>query len=66
MSKQKHPYFYKIGASSYHWELSCSSNHYKTSNKDWKISDTIPEKKTPCMHCSDKKDKTKQFWDKQI
>jgi hypothetical protein len=66
MSTQKNPYFYKTEASTYHWELSCKSNYYKTSNKSWNIADTPPKAKIPCKYCTDKLDKTKQFWDKQI
>ena len=65
MSKQRSPYFYKNGADSYHWELNCKSNHYKSSNEEWNLSNTTPEKKHPCMHCLGKKEKTQQFWDRQ-
>lgn len=65
MSKQKSPYFYKNGANAYHWELRCASNHYKASNESWHISDTPPERKTPCKHCGEKTKKISQFWDRQ-
>jgi len=65
MSKEKAPYFFKSDSDSYHWELGCKFNNYKSSNKEWNISNRPPENKQACKNCLAQKEKTKQFWDRQ-
>lgn len=53
MSKPKAPYYYKENSSdAYHWELSCSNNHYPASG--WKKSDNPPRGREQCNQCKSK------------
>jgi hypothetical protein len=55
MSKEKAPYYYKDDRTNdtYHWEKSCSKNHYPSSG--WVKKDTKPYWKTDaCNECKSK------------
>ncbi len=53
MSKPSSPYYYKESDSdAYHWETSCSKNHYPASG--WKKSNTQPSKREQCNECKGK------------
>ena len=52
MSTPKAPYYYKEGSDTYHWETSCSKNHYK--DKGWVKTYTKPSSKEQCNECKSK------------
>jgi len=55
MSKASPPYYFKEDKTvdTYHWETSCSLNHYPAPG--WKKSNTLPpEKKDQCNQCKAK------------
>ena len=53
MSKPKPPYYFKEDSDAYHWERSCSKNHYP--NPGWKKSNTLPSgKRDQCNECKTK------------
>lgn len=52
MSTPKAPYYHKTGSDTYHWEKSCSKNHYPDSG--WKKTDTKPTGKEQCNECKGK------------
>jgi len=54
MSSPKAPYYYKVNSSdAYHWEKSCSKNHY--SSPGWTQSNTPPAGREQCNECKGKK-----------
>ena len=53
MSKPTPPYYYKEHSSdAYHWERSCSRNHYPAPG--WKTSPTPPSGREQCNECKGK------------
>ena len=53
MSQPKAPYYYKEhGSDAYHWETSCSRNHYPAAG--WKKSNTKPAGREQCNECKKK------------
>ncbi len=52
MSKPSAPYYYKEGSDTYHWETSCSKNHYPAPG--WKKTFTRPAGKEQCNECKTK------------
>jgi hypothetical protein len=46
------PYYYKIGGDTYHWELTCSKNHYPAPG--WEKTDIRPLGKEQCDECKGK------------
>lgn len=52
MSTPKAPYYYKEGGDTYHWEISCSNNHYP--GEGWKKSYEKPSGKEQCNECKSK------------
>ena len=52
MSTPKAPYYYKDGSDTYHWETSCSQNHYP--NDGWHKTWTKPSGKEECDQCKAK------------
>ncbi len=53
MSKPEAPYYYKeVGTDAYHWERSCSRNHYP--DPGWKESYTPPPGREQCNECKSK------------
>ena len=52
MSKLNAPYYYKEDSDTYHWEKSCSKNHYPAPG--WKKSETKPRGKEQCNECKSK------------
>jgi hypothetical protein len=53
MSDPKAPYYYKESDSdAYHWETSCSKNHYPAAG--WKKSNTKPSGREQCNECKGK------------
>jgi len=54
MSTPKAPYYYKKGDEHYHWEKSCSKNHYSSNNPDWVETNTKPSGKDQCNECKAK------------
>jgi hypothetical protein len=51
MSAPSAPYYYKEGSDTYHWETSCSKNHYPA--QGWKKTNTRPSKEQ-CNECKSK------------
>lgn len=51
MSKPNTPYFHKTSSDTYHWETSCSKNHYPSD--DWEKVTTKPSKEQ-CNECKAK------------
>lgn len=55
MSIPSAPYYYKKNSRDvYHWEKSCSKNHYPAS--EWVKSPTKPSGREECKECKEKKD----------
>lgn len=52
MSKPSPAYYYKEGSDTYHWERSCSKNHYPAPG--WKRTNTRPSRKEQCNECKTK------------
>ncbi len=53
MSTPSLPYYYKErGSIVYHWETSCSKNHYPAPG--WKKSDARPSVREQCNECKSK------------
>jgi len=53
MSKPSAPYYYKEkGSDAYHWETSCSKNHYPA--EGWVRTWTEPTGREQCNECKDK------------
>jgi len=52
MSKPHAPYYYKDGRDTYHWETSCSKNHYP--NPGWHKTNEKPRYKEQCNECKAK------------
>jgi hypothetical protein len=49
----KPPYYYRAeGSDTYHWEKSCSRNHYPAPG--WKVSNTKPSGRKQCTECKTK------------
>jgi hypothetical protein len=51
MSTPSAPYYYKEGSDTYHWETSCSKNHYPAPG--WKKTNSQPSKEQ-CNECKSK------------
>ena len=49
MSKPHNPYYYKLCADTYHWELDCRTNLYPKIG--WVSSIVIPHGKEQCNEC---------------
>lgn len=54
MSTPSAPYYYKKSGDTYHWETSCSKNHYSSSNSDWVKTNTKPSGREQCNECKSK------------
>lgn len=54
MSQPKAPYYYKKDGDTYHWELSCSKNHYSPNDPNWVKTNTQPSGKEKCDECKAK------------
>ena len=58
MSKPKAPYYTKDTSDTYHWETSCSNNHYTHDNtkpsNGWEKTNTKPSGKEQCDQCKSK------------
>ncbi len=52
MSNPKAPYYHKKGNDTYHWETSCSKNHYPA--QGWEKTNTRPAGKEQCNECKAK------------
>ncbi len=52
MSTPKSPYYHNEGSDTYHWEISCSNNHYP--GQGWKKTDVKPSGKEQCNQCKQK------------
>ncbi|MFQ5730095.1 MAG: hypothetical protein ACE5GN_07020 [Waddliaceae bacterium] len=52
MSRPAAPYYYKEGSDTYHWESSCSKNHYPA--QGWKKVYSAPSGKEQCNECKSK------------
>lgn len=51
MATPNAPYYYKEGSDTYHWETSCSKNHYPAPG--WKKTNIRPSKEQ-CNECKGK------------
>jgi len=49
MSTPKAPYYTKAGSDTYHWETSCSNNHYPAAG--WNKTNIKPAGKEQCNQC---------------
>ena len=55
MSTPSAPYYYKeTGSDTYHWETSCSNNHYSSSDSNWVKTNVKPTGKEQCNQCKAK------------
>ncbi|MBI0180555.1 hypothetical protein H3V11_01160 [Snodgrassella sp. W8158] len=54
MSEPHSPYYYIKGGDTYHWEKSCSNNHYHPNNDKWVKVDNKPTGKEQCNECKAK------------
>ena len=52
MSKPEAPYYHKVDSDTYHWETSCSLNHYPAPG--WEKTYTKPSGKEQCNECKSK------------
>lgn len=52
MSEPKAPFYYKKDSDTYHWEKSCSKNHY--TEDGWETTQTKPTGKEQCNECKAK------------
>lgn len=52
MSKPSSPYYLKDGRDTYHWESSCSKNHYPDTG--WSKVYIQPSSKEQCNECKSK------------
>ncbi len=52
MSTPNPPYYYKKDGDTYHWEKTCSNNHYPSSG--WEKTNTRPTNKEQCNQCKAK------------
>lgn len=52
MSKPEAPYYHKLDSDVYHWEMSCSLNHYP--DPGWEKTDEKPPGKEQCDQCKGK------------
>lgn len=52
MSNPSAPYYHKKGKDTYHWERSCSKNHYPEAG--WEKTNTPPAGKEQCNECKAK------------
>lgn len=52
MSTPKAPYYHKKESDTYHWEISCSNNHYPAHG--WEKTDKKPAGKEQCDQCKGK------------
>lgn len=53
MSTPSSPYYYKKdGTDTYHWETSCSKNHYPETG--WVKADSAPSGREQCNECKTK------------
>lgn len=49
MSEPKAPFYYKKDSDTYHWEKSCSKNHYQ--EEGWETTKDVPAGKEQCNEC---------------
>lgn len=55
MSESKAPYYYDKESDTYHWELSCSKNHYgEKGSENWVKTFTEPAGREKCNECKAK------------
>ena len=54
MSEPKAPYYYNKNSDTYHWEASCSKNHYSASDPSWVKTSSVPTGKEQCNECKSK------------
>lgn len=54
MSEPKAPYYYNKNSDTYHWETSCSKNHYSASDPNWVKTSSVPTGKEQCNECKSK------------
>ena len=54
MSEPKAPYYYNKNSDTYHWETSCSKNHYSASDPNWIKTSSVPTGKEQCNECKSK------------
>ncbi len=52
MSQPKPPYYYKDSSDTYHWETSCSKNHYPAPG--WNKTGSKPPGREQCNECKGK------------
>ena len=52
MSKPQSPYYYKKDSDTYHWENSCSKNHYPA--EGWVKDSNKPNNREQCDECKAK------------
>lgn len=52
MSKPEAPYYHKVDSDTYHWEMSCSLNHYPAPG--WEKTYIKPPGKEQCDQCKNK------------
>ena len=55
MSEANAPYYYNKNSDTYHWETSCSKNHYSTSDPNWVKTSSVPTGKEQCNECKSKR-----------
>lgn len=55
MSEPRAPYYYDKESDTYHWELSCSKNHYgEKGAENWEKTVTRPTGREQCNECKAK------------
>ena len=54
MSEANAPYYYNKNSDPYHWETSCSKNHYSASDPNWVKTSGVPTGKEQCNECKSK------------
>lgn len=54
MSKPKAPYYYKKTSDTFHWEITCSKNHYSSNDPEWVKTETRPAGREECNECKAK------------
>ena len=52
MSNPTSPYYFKSSSDTYHWEKSCSNNHYPASG--WEKTNEKPKYREQCNECKAK------------
>lgn len=54
MSDPKSPYYFKKTSDTYHWESSCSKNHYFEDQDNWEKVKEKPSNREQCDECKAK------------